>query len=109
MSLLMSNTRKTMDRILEKVKEYEGIPEKDLLISRIHQLGFIIAQNQNKIWLRTKTGKPLAEAIKNAAERALRQIDKKVTPEDFKTLLAEVELYAKKINEESRRRSMIVT
>jgi hypothetical protein len=105
----MSNTRKIMERILEKVKKYEEIPEKDLLVSRINQLGFIIAQNQNKIWLRTKTGKPFAESIQNSAERLLRELDKKITSENFEFLLTEIESNAKKINEESRRRSMVVT
>jgi hypothetical protein len=73
----------------------------DTVKDRILGVQKILSQNRKKIWLRTKKGKPMAEETLALTESYVNK------PED--SILAELETQAETIEEESRRRSMVVT
>ena len=68
---------------------------------QLKKIDKLIALNLDKIWLRTKSGKPMAEKIEAAANAALERLDS----ESFD----ELESVAKEIDEETQKRNMIVT
>ena len=76
------------------------------LKQRINEVSGIISRNRKKIWLRTKTGKPLAEDIERSSVELVNSVRKQSGIEEA---LGELEAKAKNIEEESRRRSMVVT
>ena len=80
--------------------------EDDELKQRINDVSGIISRNRKKIWLRTKTGKPLAEDIERSSVELVNSVRKQSGIEEA---LGELEAKAKNIEEESRRRSMVVT
>jgi hypothetical protein len=88
----MEKALENIDSVLEKADE--SVKEK------LKAARKIISQNRKKIWLRTKAGKPMAEeteAITGKLEN------------DMESALVELEAQVSKIQEESRRRSMVVT
>lgn len=97
MEAAKSNILKAMETQLD-----EGIKE------RLGSAAKIISQNRNKIWLRTKTGKPIAEKAETVTAKLLTYTEDSASPE-FNAAVVEVEDVAKMIAEESRRRSMVVT
>jgi hypothetical protein len=66
----------------------------------------LLVLNQNKIWLRTRSGKPMAEKLQSAASDALNRVG---DTSETAALIDTLEGIAKEIDEESQRRSMVVT
>ena len=95
MSVPMEKALENLDSILEKISD-ESVKE------RLSETRKIIFQNRKKIWLRTKTGKPMAEETQAVTEKILEA-------SDIESVLLELEANVTKITEESRRRSMVVT
>lgn len=94
MSAPMEKAVENLDNVIERVTD-ESIKE------RLNHVKKIVSQNRKKIWLRTKSGKPIAEETLAFTEKLLKQVED--------STIAELEVQAYKIEEESRRRSMIVT
>ena len=103
----MSQPMKSAKKTLDAVTAHGGLPEEQA--KRVKRASKIVGQNLNKIWLRTKVGKPRAESMQEAAIDALTKLEAGVSQEEMKAALDAVEAKAKKIDEESRRRSMVVT
>jgi len=99
MSVPMEKALENLDSVIEKVSD-ESVKE------RLGKVRRVISQNRKKIWLRTKTGKPLAEETKMVTEKMVIAI---VGSMEIELALSELEAHADKIREESRRRSMVVT
>ena len=95
MSVPMEKALKNLDRVIEKVSD-EAVKE------RLGEARKVISQNRKKIWLRTKTGKPMAAETLAVTEKILEA-------SDIEAALSELEAHVGKITEESRRRSMVVT
>ena len=103
----MSQPMESAKEKLNALAAQGGLPEEQR--ERVKWAAKVVGQNLNKIWLRTKVGKPMAESMQETAEDALRKLEAGVSQEEMKAALDAVEAKAKKIDEESRRRSMVVT
>lgn len=103
----MSQPMKAAKETLDAITAQGGLPEEQA--DRVKWASKVAGQNLNKIWLRTKMGKPVAEAMQEAAEDTLRKLEAGVSHEEVRAAVDAVEAKAKEIDEESRRRSMVVT
>jgi len=103
----MSQPMKSAKETLDAVVVHGGLPEEQA--ERVKQASKIVAQNLNKIWLRTKGGNPVAESMLDVAMEALTKLQNGGGQEEVKAAVDAVEAKAKEIEEESRRRSMVVT
>lgn len=100
MSQQMNQAKEIVEKIITEI-EASSNPEKETLLAKLQEIDKLIARNQSKIWLRTRSGKPMAEKLENASIKAL---------EELESLdLGELEAVAKEIDTESENRSMIVT
>jgi len=99
MSQPMNNAKEIVEKLIEKV-------EKDNHTEQLQTIGKLIDQNNAKIWLRTRSGKPMAEKMETTAQKAL---EKLVEGSDINETIDELMTVAKEIDEESQRRSMVVT
>jgi len=85
--------------------------------TRIQMAQNALIQNERKIWLRTNEGKEMLGEFGVASTKLLGTVERLQRQEapdasllkDMKAALGEVELHAKRVNEETRRRSMVVT
>lgn len=77
---------------------------------RLGKVMNIIMENESKIWLRTRVGEPMLKELQAAIDDAYNVLEVSGSAlESFEAALKEVERKATKIDEESRRRSMVVT
>jgi uncharacterized protein YqcC (DUF446 family) len=105
MSQPLNETKEILAKITQKIKDGSH-QEKEALLDQLKNIDRLVTQNVNKIWLRTKSGKPMAEEVQQKAETALKQLEDIPA---LKSAINELEGLAKEIDEESQRRSMIVT
>ena len=109
-------------RTLELLREVpkERVPDDLSEINlRIQIANNALVQNERKIWLRTKAGKEMVGDFSVASTKLLGTVERLQrlndhdmvlrAHEDLKAALGEVELHAKRLNEETRKRSMVVT
>jgi hypothetical protein len=75
---------------------------------RLDKVSNIVVENESKIWLRTKIGEPLLKELQDSLERAGEVLCEDAST-SFEVLLRDIEVKASKIDEESRRRDMVVT
>lgn len=109
MSTLMIEAKKNLDTALEIINNnaaYSGDVEFN---KKLQLANKIIAQNQKKIWLRTKTGRPMAEALNSTSKKLVELLQNSAENSEIIQIIQELEVQTKKLNEESRRRSMVVT
>ena len=99
MSQPLNETKEIVAKITQNVKE-------EALVAQLKNIDRLVTQNVNKIWLRTKSGKPMAEGLQQKAETALKQLE---DVSALKSAITELEDAVKEIDAESERRSMIVT
>jgi hypothetical protein len=77
---------------------------------RLAKITNVILENESKIWLRTKVGEPMLMELQAAVEEAYKVLEGGDSAlKSFETALGGVERKAARIDEESRRRSMVVT
>lgn len=108
MSTHMISSKENLEKIINHIETNEDLSGQKVLRTRLKKVNMTVIQNQNKIWLRTKKGKPLAEALQDATKNTLDLIEKG-SPDTILTSVEEIETQALKITEESRRRNMVVT
>ena len=112
MSTPLAPIKETFETVISKINEMETIneAEKRSLLTRLQKASNTVTENEKKIWLRTKVGKPIVQSFQDSTDRLLRVFDVE-TPklEDITAAMNDVEGNANKIGEESRRRSMVVT
>lgn len=99
MSVPMEKALENLDNVIVKISD-ESVRE------RLVEARKVISQNRKKIWLRTKTGKPMAEETQAITEKIVSAME---GSEEMEPVLSELEAQMGKIREESRRRSMVVT
>ena len=92
MSAPLEKALENIDSVFEKADESAK--------KRLEAARKIISQNRKKIWLRTKAGKPMAEKTESITGKLASEME---------SALDELEAQVAKIQEESRRRSMVVT
>jgi hypothetical protein len=109
MDELKSTFKATMETL--KKSQAEGGPSKKLenLLSRIQRAENVLIQNQKKIWLKTKKGREALTKLGVAVEKLRESIDSDRGIDETEAALKALELQAKNIEDEIRRRSMVVT
>ena len=77
---------------------------------RLGKVTNVLTENESKIWLRTRVGEPMLKELQAAVDDAYNVLEGSGSAlESFEATLKEVERKAAKIDEESRRRGMVVT
>jgi hypothetical protein len=106
---LKSTFKATLETL--KTSQAEGGPSKGLegFLSRIQRAENVLIQNQKKIWLKTKKGREALSKFGIAAERLREIIESAGGVDETEAALKALELQAKNIEDEIRRRSMVVT
>jgi hypothetical protein len=106
----LNTAREAINRAMETLREEPGLSQahKRDLLTRLQLARNTLVQNERKIWLRTKVGKEMLVGFGEAAKKLLTHV-KSDTMEDIEAALADVEHHAKRIEEETRRRDMVVT
>ena len=99
MSQPMKQANETVEKIIKKT-------EAESRIEQLKNISKLIVQNQGKIWLRTRSGKPMAEKMETTAADVLKKLEEGV---DIAEAVNELMSVAKEIDDESQRRSMVVT
>ena len=99
MSQPMNNAKEIVEKLIEKV-------EKENHTEQLQNISKLIDQNKAKIWLRTRSGKPMAEKMETTAQMVWEKLGE---GSDINETLNELMIVAKEIDEESQRRSMVVT
>jgi len=77
-------------------------------MAALRKVANVVAENEGKIWMRTRVGRPLMDQLLSASERATRAL-RGSQRGDLAEALRDLEAGAEAIAEESRRRSMVVT
>ena len=106
---LKSTFKATMETL--KTSQAKGGPSKRLedFLSRTQRAEKVLIQNQKKIWLKTKKGRETLTKLGVAAERLRENIKSAGDVDETEAALKALELQAKNIEDEIRRRSMVVT
>ena len=108
----IDGVRGIVEKALELMKDgIEGIEEFELqgLVSRAESIRATLIRNEKKIWLRTKKGCEMLSEAGVATGRLKAALDAPINLGELEASLAEVEAHARAIDEETRKRSMVVT
>ena len=110
---ILEEVKSTFKATLETLKtsQAEGGPSKgrEVFMSRIQHAENVLIQNQKKIWLKTKKGRAALTKLDVAAERLREVIESAGGVDETEAALKALELQAKNMEDEIRRRSMVVT
>jgi len=104
--------RGVVEEALDLMKDsIEGIEKSELreIVSRVESVRAALIRNEKKIWLRTKKGREMLSETSAATGRLRDVLDKPIDLGELEASLAEVESHARAIDEETRKRSMVVT
>lgn len=104
----METAKSTMDRVMEALRGSSSASESELrdLLTRLQAARNTLVQNERKIWLRTKAGKKM---LSDYGEASLKLLGAVESGSGLEEALTEVEAQAKRISDEIRKRSMVVT
>ncbi len=104
----LETAKSTLDRVMEALRSSSSASESELrdLLTRLQAARNTLVQNERKIWLRTKAGK---EMLSDYTEASLKLLGAVESGSDLEEALTEVETQAKRISDEIRKRSMVVT
>jgi ribosomal protein L12E/L44/L45/RPP1/RPP2 len=99
----LEDIRKLVPGLKLKDDEARGVS------TRLQKVANTVEENRTKIWLRTRAGKEMVEAIQRAAEELLGVLGSGSGKSEALSALEALEAQAARVDEESRRRSMVVT
>ena len=104
----LETAKSTLDRVMEAVRGSSNASENELrdVLTRLQAARNVLVQNERKIWLRTKAGK---EMLSDYGEASLKLLGAVESGSGLEEALTEVEAQAKRISDEIRKRSMVVT
>lgn len=111
----MSTRLPAVKEKLTKIKSLLGVMKgnegyANSLKIRVAKVTNIVTENESTIWLRTKIGEPMLKDLQEALDDAIRSLENEgSTLKSFEEKIKEVERKATRIDEESRRRNMVVT
>ncbi|MFH0850821.1 MAG: hypothetical protein V1924_07780 [Candidatus Bathyarchaeota archaeon] len=110
MSEPLAPTMKALEKIQERIMDLKLKDDEARGVStRLQKVANTVEENKTKIWLRTRAGKEMVEAIQRAAEELLGVLGSGSGKDEAHTALVALEAQAARVDEESRRRSMVVT
>ncbi len=104
----LETAKSTLDRVMEALRGSSNASESELrdLLTRLQAARNTLVQNERKIWLRTKAGKEMLSDYSDASLKLLGVVE---SGSGLEEALTEVEAQAKRISDEIRKRSMVVT
>ncbi len=100
---------RAIEVLRESPMEEASEGERRELLTRLQSAQNSLVRNERKIWLRTKAGKEMLGDFEAASEKLKLVVESGSGLEEVEDVLAGVEAQAKRIEEETRRRSMVVT
>ena len=104
-----TGVREVIDDSLDLLKVQDDGADSQKLVSRLESVRSVLIRNEKKIWLRTKKGRGMLADVSEAAERLLKSLSSSGELDAVDAALGDVETLARAIEEESRKRNMVVT
>ena len=107
----IEGVKKALEGVIEAVKVLKGITEvkRRSLLVRAQSIYNVVVQNEKKIWLKTSVGKTMVSDLNSSSVTLLEVVEQFKDEVELEAALANVESQTRKIEEEIRRRSMVVT
>ena len=109
MAVNATGVREIIDESRDLLKGQNEGTESQRLMSRLESARSVLIRNEKKIWLRTKKGRGMLADVSEAAERLRESLASSDELETVEATLNDVETLARAIEEESRKRNMVVT
>ncbi len=105
----IAGVRGIVEESLDLLKGQNDGPDSQRLVSRLESVRIVLIRNEKKIWLRTKKGRGMLADVNEVAERLKQSLASSDELDAVDAALSDVEALARAIEEESRKRSMVVT
>ncbi len=109
MAVNATGVREIIDDSLDLLKRQNDGTDSQRLMSRLESVRSVLIRNEKKIWLRTKKGRGMLANVSEAAERLMKSLASSGELDAVEAALSDVETLARAIEEESRKRNMVVT
>ncbi len=109
MAVNATGVREIIDDSLDLLKVQNYGTDSQNLMPRLESVRRVLIRNEKKIWLRTKKGREMLADVSEAAERLMKSLASSDELNAVEAALGDVETLARAIEEESRKRSMVVT
>jgi len=108
LAVSVADVREIIDESITLFKNQGAETEYPVQLSKLESVRSVLIRNEKKIWLRTKKGRGMLAEVSEAADR-LKEAFASGDIDVVKGALVEVEALVKAIEDESRKRSMVVT
>ncbi len=105
----IAGVRGIVEESLDLLKGQDDLTGSQRLMSRLESVRRVLIRNEKKIWLRTKKGRGMLADVREAAEKLKKSLASSGKLDAVEAALGDVETLARAIEEESRKRSMVVT
>ncbi len=109
MAVTATGVREVIDDSLDLLKNRGIEANSQGLVSKLESVRSVLIRNEKKIWLRTKKGRGVLAEVSEAAERLMKSLASSGELDAVEAALSDVETLVRAIEEESRKRSMVVT
>lgn len=109
LTVTATGVREIIDESLDLLKGQKYGTDSQNLMPRLESVRRVLIRNEKKIWLRTKKGRGMLADVSEAAERLMKSLASSGELDAVEAALTDVETLARAIEEESRKRSMVVT
>ena len=109
MAVTTAGVREIIDDSLDLLKRQNDGTDSPGLMSRLESVRSVLIRNEKKLWLRTKKGRGMLADVSEAAERLMKSLASSGELDTVDAALGDVEKLARAIEEESRKRNMVVT
>ena len=109
MAVTATGVREVIDDSLDLLKGQDDGTDSPRLLSRLESVRSVLIRNEKKIWLRTKKGRGMLADVSEAAESLKKSLASSGELGAVDAALGDVEALARAIEEESRKRNMVVT
>ncbi len=108
MAVSVADVREIIDESITLLKNQDAETEYPGQLSNLESVRSVLIRNEKKLWLRTKKGRGMLAEVSEAADR-LKESFASGDIDVVEGALVEVEALVKAIEDESRKRSMVVT
>ena len=109
LAVTATGVREIIDDSLDLLKRQDDGTDSQRLVSRLESVRSVLIRNEKKIWLRTKKGRGMLADVSETAERLRVSLAASGELDAVDSALGDVETLARAIEEESRKRNMVVT
>ena len=109
MAVTVASVREIIDESLDLLKNRSIVADSPELASKLESVRSVLIRNEKKIWLRTKKGRGMLAEIGTAAESLRGSLRSPGEIGAVDAAISNLEALSSAIDEESRKRSMVVT